>query len=99
MTASSGKTVIPSPVDTICFNVSNELPSNMLPKRELYLRAISGQNDRTWSRKQCPSPSISKFSSANCSGSITRCLHHGWRSEEHTSELQSRPHLVCRLLL
>src|SRR3989442_10275962 len=25
------------------------------------------------------------------------CLKH--RSEEHTSELQSRPHLVCRLLL
>src|SRR3989442_11817872 len=25
--------------------------------------------------------------------------HHFWRSEEHTSELQSRPHLVCRLLL
>src|SRR5690554_7478133 len=24
---------------------------------------------------------------------------HGDRSEEHTSELQSRPHLVCRLLL
>src|SRR3989442_6115848 len=24
---------------------------------------------------------------------------HGGRSEEHTSELQSRPHLVCRLLL
>src|SRR2546422_4331569 len=29
-----------------------------------------------------------------CSGSIT-----GSRSEEHTSELQSRLHLVCRLLL
>src|SRR6266498_2396604 len=26
------------------------------------------------------------------------CLH-SERSEEHTSELQSRPHLVCRLLL
>src|SRR3989442_11974314 len=30
-------------------------------------------------------------------------LHRAWfnvdRSEEHTSELQSRPHLVCRLLL
>src|SRR5690554_7786149 len=26
-------------------------------------------------------------------------LAHGRRSEEHTSELQSRPHLVCRLLL
>src|SRR5690606_42022583 len=24
---------------------------------------------------------------------------HGWRSEEHTSELQSRENLVCRLLL
>src|SRR5690554_7205605 len=28
---------------------------------------------------------------------ITRCI--AIRSEEHTSELQSRPHLVCRLLL
>src|SRR2546422_8533696 len=28
-----------------------------------------------------------------------RRLRRGWRSEEHTSELQSRLHLVCRLLL
>src|SRR3989442_6274716 len=27
------------------------------------------------------------------------CLEWFHRSEEHTSELQSRPHLVCRLLL
>src|SRR5690554_7038717 len=27
------------------------------------------------------------------------CLQLFYRSEEHTSELQSRPHLVCRLLL
>src|SRR5690554_5186771 len=26
-------------------------------------------------------------------------IHTAGRSEEHTSELQSRPHLVCRLLL
>src|SRR5436305_8990027 len=34
-------------------------------------------------------------------GSIrsSRHLSFGGRSEEHTSELQSRPHLVCRLLL
>src|SRR3989442_15616322 len=36
--------------------------------------------------------------------SICRCRRltrsaSGERSEEHTSELQSRPHLVCRLLL
>src|SRR6266498_5008526 len=29
---------------------------------------------------------------------VVQPAHHG-RSEEHTSELQSRPHLVCRLLL
>src|SRR5690554_7466256 len=28
-----------------------------------------------------------------------RIAEAGLRSEEHTSELQSRPHLVCRLLL
>src|SRR3989442_11830702 len=28
-----------------------------------------------------------------------RSRAHARRSEEHTSELQSRPHLVCRLLL
>src|SRR5690554_7461334 len=32
---------------------------------------------------------------------VTRAVRNpaGVRSEEHTSELQSRPHLVCRLLL
>src|SRR6476620_12186480 len=28
-----------------------------------------------------------------------RCIRHSARSEEHTSELQSRQYLVCRLLL
>src|SRR3989442_4844315 len=30
---------------------------------------------------------------------LTLCIIVKYRSEEHTSELQSRPHLVCRLLL
>src|SRR3989442_7293339 len=30
---------------------------------------------------------------------VEHAVEHGARSEEHTSELQSRPHLVCRLLL
>src|SRR3989442_5684205 len=34
-----------------------------------------------------------------CAGFLERCPLGHWRSEEHTSELQSRPHLVCRLLL
>src|SRR5689334_24381426 len=35
-------------------------------------------------------------------GELTRCVGDEWRgnrSEEHTSELQSQFHLVCRLLL
>src|SRR2546422_7616588 len=45
----------------------------------------------------CPGAPIKRApqSSATCSASITRTA----RSEEHTSELQSRLHLVCRLLL
>src|SRR5690554_7566961 len=37
-----------------------------------------------------------EFSSAPAEGGI---INLPARSEEHTSELQSRPHLVCRLLL
>src|SRR3989442_2954638 len=40
---------------------------------------------------------------ARCSRRTPQCLARDdeniGRSEEHTSELQSRPHLVCRLLL
>src|SRR5690625_5519176 len=43
-----------------------------------------------------PESSISwKFSVRN----LPNRAAHRWRSEEHTSELQSRGHLVCRLLL
>src|SRR5258707_8832219 len=43
------------------------------------------------------------LSSRSCSSSATRAepvsIPDGLRSEEHTSELQSRQYLVCRLLL
>src|SRR6266699_4227801 len=35
----------------------------------------------------------------NLSGRLATAWPAALRSEEHTSELQSRPHLVCRLLL
>src|SRR2546429_7140244 len=34
-----------------------------------------------------------------CNLGLDRCGKSSFRSEEHTSELQSRLHLVCRLLL
>src|SRR5690625_5884111 len=48
---------------------------------------------------------IKKHPSDKFSSALTMCLpaisriRHEERSEEHTSELQSRGHLVCRLLL
>src|SRR5215813_15506002 len=54
-----------------------------LPIRPRCFRTASGPMTSTCA----PQP-------ASCSATIS-----GIRSEEHTSELQSRPHLVCRLLL
>src|SRR5258708_31275313 len=49
-----------------------------------------------------PRPFFSKRSFAigrSGTGSLAACPHRQPRSEEHTSELQSPDHLVCRLLL
>src|SRR5437660_5109214 len=43
--------------------------------------------------------SRSRCSSMICNGSMQQRSSCSSRSEEHTSELQSRGHLVCRLLL
>src|SRR5436305_14302506 len=40
----------------------------------------------------CPGPFL-------CVRTLSITAYRSVRSEEHTSELQSRPHLVCRLLL
>src|SRR5690625_6124741 len=42
-------------------------------------------------------PVLQYFSYSYCTSSFTKQFQ--FRSEEHTSELQSRGHLVCRLLL
>src|SRR5256884_2216738 len=47
----------------------------------------------------CPGRGTARRCAPRCRG-MKRCLAEGReRSEEHTSELQSRLHLVCRLLL
>src|SRR5437870_11309054 len=42
---------------------------------------------------------FSRLLRARTEARSTRSSHHQLRSEEHTTELQSRGHLVCRLLL
>src|SRR3989442_11140823 len=51
---------------------------------------VVGAHDLVPPRKQC----LTQVGATACAGGRGR-----GRSEEHTSELQSRPHLVCRLLL
>src|SRR5690625_5398533 len=59
---------------------------------------------RTRSGGRSPMTSYLCCETATCAGPTSRCDNGPWataiwRSEEHTSELQSRGHLVCRLLL
>src|SRR2546422_8412895 len=61
-------------------------------------QAGAGANSRTVSSR----PDPRRASSVSDEPGIARCArteHSPTRSEEHTSELQSRLHLVCRLLL
>src|SRR3989442_10728434 len=62
------------------------------PRSTLFPYTTLFRSPNTASR--CKTPA--SMASASCSSSRTTASR---RSEEHTSELQSRPHLVCRLLL
>src|SRR5690606_42136338 len=54
---------------------------------------------RTTSTSPCPSPSAPLSCASSRSARRTWLSTPALRSEEHTSELQSRENLVCRLLL
>src|SRR5690554_236845 len=57
----------------------------------------SPQSDGVWKGPSGDIISIASITTPNLAGIYT--YTYTVRSEEHTSELQSRPHLVCRLLL
>src|SRR2546422_7119004 len=63
----------------------------------VHTRAFSAVTSRSLKRRAAQ---ITNGRTANVSGSEDRvAANASLRSEEHTSELQSRLHLVCRLLL
>src|SRR5438552_9626137 len=62
--------------------------STLFPYTTLFRSASSPKPTPAWSGSKS-GPSESRWT--------MKSLH--WRSEEHTSELQSPDHLVCRLLL
>src|SRR5690554_7269828 len=78
---------IQTPQEQLLFNPQEEISS-----------FVKNEND---TREESQSKDI-KFTSYSKSGNpeqIENQVEQQLRSEEHTSELQSRPHLVCRLLL
>src|SRR3712207_7041967 len=54
---------------------------------------------RRWPRSCAGATRTASRSSRGAAAPGTRAVRCPWRSEEHTSELQSRQYLVCRLLL
>src|SRR3989442_3923974 len=78
------------------------------PRSTLFPYTTLFRSPSTTTRLGSPPPSASAFRSCSTVASPPSELYpfvffslraHSNRSEEHTSELQSRPHLVCRLLL
>src|SRR3989442_7661464 len=70
--------------------------STLFPYTTLF-RSSSRATASASSASPSPAWRCSRASNSSCARSATSSA--SARSEEHTSELQSRPHLVCRLLL
>src|SRR6266498_4812246 len=80
------------------------------PCKEIYASCCAEFSLRLSSSSRCRSRRSSRLSSNRCrsrhplprvpprTSRESRRYASSLRSEEHTSELQSRPHLVCRLL-
>src|SRR3712207_8643221 len=67
-------------------------PSNAWAKSASSFGGFNELWERLWANSvDVPGPLVDRLASV--------CAEHGIRSEEHTSELQSRQYLVCRLLL
>src|SRR5687768_17770554 len=89
--------------------------SALFPYTTLFrsLEGASARERRSRALNPIPLPAVKSIVALGAQHSLSqalgfRWLHSGWipnddgpagRSEEHTSELQSRLHLVCRLLL
>src|SRR5439155_24333617 len=92
--------ITPTSLSTLLFPKQLRQPSSTLFPYTTLFRSEAAASDRVvkngrlkqsvsrWPYKDIPLPEFARANSGR-----------GMRSEEHTSELQSRGHLVCRLLL
>src|SRR3712207_7415391 len=80
--------------------------STLFPYTTLFRSGLRGYNQRhragpwwVFGRQRLLACGLSDKRAAGDRGALARVLARARRSEEHTSELQSRQYLVCRLLL
>src|SRR5690625_5317994 len=73
--------------------------SSDLPEADAGLMAIDAQGKIAWGNSARVKRRADLFTYDSSHGAHQLALMMNSRSEEHTSELQSRGHLVCRLLL
>src|SRR5690625_6171389 len=89
-----------SPNDSFPTRRSSDLGTRPCPRHRWAVADLLGVDEEAlW-----PEESQQDRADASASEQVQRVYAHRWqvpreRSEEHTSELQSRGHLVCRLLL
>src|SRR5258707_4185512 len=69
------------------------------PRSTLFPYTTLFRSKRSRSRNSTASVAPVHRASSIASGRCTEAIEEARRSEEHTSELQSRQYLVCRLLL
>src|SRR5207244_8981236 len=98
---------LPSPTSTSTLSLHDALPicfpvrpnaKAPTPEPEQRSRAVPFQSSGS-SRRNCKVPPKIAGKTMSAGGSKSLSSGRLWRSEEHTSELQSPDHLVCRLLL
>src|SRR5690625_6333666 len=88
------------PIDTSLYNITNEISFKKIVPQQVWekIRAIRKVGNIALHENKKVTP---EHALRVCEESfhVLFWLYRTYRSEEHTSELQSRGHLVCRLLL
>src|SRR5690554_7301159 len=98
MCSSDLATNIPETLDKALFRRFDDIITYPLPDEKQILEFYKKQFVQVKKSMDLPFERLAKESIGLSFADIEKVTT-DFRSEEHTSELQSRPHLVCRLLL
>src|SRR3989442_7398165 len=91
--------MIRRPPRSTLFPLHDALPISSMEWLETYLSRYSGAMMMVSHDRQFLNRAVNQIFEIDEYDHHLKKYEGNYRSEEHTSELQSRPHLVCRLLL